>query len=211
MHNRDIKIDKNIQRWEEKIIQIFPHAIPNSCVWNDEIDILNILFTLCDKNLNDIFYPNGEVYSLMGIDFSKEDKCLELITDQSIDIIKPIKLSFHYFDEAYEWTYFRIETDNLEQTTVYDFKCLYKEELISLDNNGGYIDICNWHNGVYEDENKIIRELSDKDQVINRFLQKSSFLIFPKDSLFNIHYDKSLNRLTCDEFEKKIEDYIPKG
>ena len=211
MHNRDIKIDKNIQRWEEKIIQVFPLAIPNSCIWSDEIDILNILFTLCDKNLNDIFYPNGEVYSLMGVDFSKEDKCLELITDQSIDIIKPTKLSFHYFDEAYEWAYFRIETDNLDQTTVYDFKCIYKEELISLDNNGGYIDICNWYNGFYEDENKIVRELSDKDQIINRLLHKSSFLIFPKDSLFNIYYDKTFNRLTCDEFEKKIEDYIPKG
>lgn len=183
LHNRDIKIDKNIQRWEEKIIQIFPNAVPNRCIWYDEIDILNILFSLCDKNLNNIFYPNGEVYSLMGIDFSKEDKCLELITEKSIDLIKPINLSFHYFDEAYEWAYFRIETDNLDQTTVYDFKSSDKEELII---NGKY-------------------------QSINSFLQKSSFLIFPKDSSFNIYYDRSLNELTCDEFEKKIEDYMPKG
>ena len=111
MHNREIKIEKNLQKWEDKIVQIFPNAIPNSCRWIDEIDILNILFTLCDKNLNNIYYPNGQVYDLMGVDFSKEDRCLELITGDSIDIIKPTELSFHYFNEDFSWAYFRIEID----------------------------------------------------------------------------------------------------
>lgn len=210
MHNREIKVDKNIQRWEEKIIQIFPKAIPNTCIWKDEIDILNILFTLCDKNLNNIFYPNGQVYDLMGVDFSKEDRCLELITDSSIDVIKPTKLSFHYYDEAFSWAYFRIETDNLEQTPIYDYKCLYKEDLVMLD-NGQYIDIYNWYRGEYEDENNIIRQFSNKDQIISRFLSKSSFLIFPKGSYFNNIYEKSYNMLESDELENTIEEFIPKG
>ena len=181
MHNREIKIEKNLQKWEDKIVQIFPNAIPNSCKWIDEIDILNILFTLCDKNLNNIYYPNGQVYDLMGVDFSKEDRCLELITGDSIDIIKPTELSFHYFNEDFSLAYFRIEIDNLDQTSIYDYKCLYKEDLVMLE-DGEYIDIYNWYRGEYEEDNKIIRKLGRNDQVVSRFLNKSSFLIFPKDA-----------------------------
>ena len=50
----------------------------------------------------------------MGVDFSKEDRCLELITGDSIDIIKPTELSFHYFNEDFSWAYFRIEIDDLK-------------------------------------------------------------------------------------------------
>lgn len=210
MHNREIKIEKNLQKWEDKIVQIFPNAIPNSCKWIDEIDILNILFTLCDKNLNNIYYPNGQVYDLMGVDFSKEDRCLELITGDSIDIIKPTELSFHYFNEDFSFAYFRIEIDNLDQTSIYDYKCLYKEDLVMLE-DGEYIDIYNWYRGEYEEDNKIIRKLGRNDQVVSRFLNKSSFLIFPKGSPFHNIYNKSYNMLDSDELVKIIEDFIPKG
>lgn len=210
MHNREIKIEKNLQKWEDKIVQIFPNAIPNSCRWIDEIDILNILFTLCDKNLNNIYYPNGQVYDLMGVDFSKEDRCLELITGDSIDIIKPTELSFHYFNEDFSWAYFRIEIDDLDQTSIYDYKCLYKEDLVMLE-DGQYIDIYNWYRGEYEEDNKIIRKLSSNDQVVSRFLNKSSFLIFPKSSPFHNIYNKNYNMLDSDDLVKVIEDFIPKG
>ena len=123
---------KNIQDWEEKIIKIFPTAIPNECTWFEEIDILNVLFTLCSNKVANIFYPDGKRLGLYGVDFSKEDKCIELITDNTIDIVSPLKLSFHYYDEAFEWSYFRLETDNLKQICNNKNK-LYKEALISLD------------------------------------------------------------------------------
>ena len=101
MTDKEVNIYKNMKSWEEKIIQIFPRAIPNKCEWHDEIDILNILFTLCYKDLNNVFYPDGQVLSLFGVDFSKESSCIELYTEETIDIIKPRKLSFHYYDDAY--------------------------------------------------------------------------------------------------------------
>ena len=112
MSNKEIKISKNIQQWEERIIEIFPRAIPDKCIWKNEIDILNILFTLCYKNSNNIFYPNGQVSNLYGVDFAKEDKYIELITEDSVNTIKPNRLSFHFYDNAFSWSYFRLETDD---------------------------------------------------------------------------------------------------
>ena len=66
--NKDVKVSKNIHKWEEAIIEIFPKAIPNKCTWYDEIDMLNILFSLCYKNSNNIFYPDGQVLTLYGVD-----------------------------------------------------------------------------------------------------------------------------------------------
>ncbi|WP_455538719.1 hypothetical protein [Terrisporobacter sp.] len=155
MANKEINISKNIQSWEEKIIQIFPMAIPNKCEWNDEMDMLNILFTLCYKNLNHIFYPDGQVLSLFGADFSKEDSCIELYTEKSIDIIKPKLLSFRYYEEAYSWSYFRVEIE-----------------------------------------------------VLNGVKNKSSLLIFAKESPFKWIYNKALNELSEEKMAKTIEDLI---
>ena len=172
--NKDVKVSKNIHKWEEAIIEIFPKAIPNKCTWYDEIDMLNILFSLCYKNSNNIFYPDGQVLTLYGVDFSKEDNCLELVTEESLDIIKPKKLSF-YFDNNYMWSYFRIET--CDMLSILDNKAEeYSEKLNSIE-NGQY----------------------------NRYVKKSSFLIFPKESPFKNIYNKSFNSLSDKELSQKIE------
>lgn len=173
--NKDVKVSKNIHKWEEAIIEIFPKAIPNKCTWYDEIDMLNILFSLCYKNSNNIFYPDGQVLTLYGVDFSKEDNCLELVTEESLDIIKPKKLSF-YFDNNYMWSYFRIET--CDMLSILDNKAEeYSEKLNSIE-NGQY----------------------------NRYVKKSSFLIFPKESPFKNIYNKSFNSLSDKELSQKIEE-----
>ena len=181
---------KNIQDWEEKIIKIFPTAIPNECTWFEEIDILNVLFTLCSNKVASIFYPDGKRLGLYGVDFSKEDKCIELITDNTIDIVSPLKLSFHYYDEAFEWSYFRLETDNLKQICNNKNK-LYKEALISLD-NGEYIDILNYSQK-YGDKDNMDNLVIDDAKLVNRYLKKSSFLIFARNSYFKNLYNKSYN------------------
>lgn len=130
--SNEVEIAKNIQQWEEKLIQIFPTAIPNRCVWYDEIDIVNILFTLCYKNLNNIFYPDGQVFNLYGVDFSKENKCIDLITESTVDVIRPTKLSFHFFEDAYSWSYFRLESEDytfLIFAKESPFKWIYNKSL----------------------------------------------------------------------------------
>ena len=111
MSSNQTEFTKNIQQWEEKLIKIFPLAIPNRCVWIEDIDILNILFNLCYKNLNNIYYPSGQVLNLYGVDLGEEHNSIELITENTIDIIRPNKMSFHFCSEALSWSYFRLETD----------------------------------------------------------------------------------------------------
>lgn len=209
MTDKEVNISKNMKSWEEKIIQVFPRAIPNKCEWYDEIDILNILFTLCYKDLNNVFYPDGQVLSLFGVDFSKESSCIELYTEETIDIIKPRKLSFHYYDDAYLWSYFRLEIDDLSSVFKSKDKIEYKENLICLE-SGEYIDSKKWTNGCYYDDNNNKIELGIKDQLVNRYVHKSSLLIFAKESPFRWVYNKTLNSLSEDEIAKIIEDLIVK-
>ncbi len=197
------RVDKNIQDWEDKIIKIFPIAIPDECYWFDEIDILNVLFTLCSNKVANMFYPDGEVLELYGIDFSSEDRCIEIITGNTIDIVSPMKLSFHHYDESFELSYFRLEINNLEQICKTK-KSTYKEILISLE-NGKYMDILESIDGC-DSENKII----DDARLVNRYLKKTSFLIFAKNSYFKGIYDKSFNLYSDEELSNIIEEKIVK-
>ena len=208
MSKEEERAYKNIQDWEEKIIKIFPTAIPNECTWFEEIDILNVLFTLCSNKVANIFYPDGKRLGLYGVDFSKEDKCIELITDNTIDIVSPLKLSFHYYDEAFEWSYFRLETDNLKQICNNKNK-LHKEALISLD-NGEYIDILNCSQK-YGDKDNMDNLIIDDAKLVNRYLKKSSFLIFARSSYFKNFYNKSYNSYSDEELSDMIENLILNG
>lgn len=208
MSKEEYRACKNIQDWEEKIIKIFPMAIPNECAWYDEVDILNILFTLCSNKAANIFYPEGKKSGLYGVDFSKEDKCIEIITENTIDIVNPLKLSFHYYDEAFDWCYFRLETDNLKQICNTKHK-LHKEPLICLD-NGEYRDILDEieKHGEREDMEDLI---IDDAKLVNRYLNQSSFLIFARSSDFKDFYNKSFNLYSEEEFSDVIENLILNG
>lgn len=207
MSKEEKKYCKNIQDWEEKIIKIFPTAIPNECVWINDIDILNVLLTLCGNKTAKIFYPEGKKLGLYGVDFSKEDKCIEIITENTVDVVKPCKLSFHYYDEAFEWSYFRLEIEDLNQ--ICNSKSdLHKESLISLD-NGEYIDIFNIDKHKCEDlEGNLI---IDNANVVNRYLKKSSFLIFARSSHIEEFYDKSFNLYSGEELSHIVERLILNG
>lgn len=208
MSKEEDKTYKNIQDWEEKIIKIFPTAIPNECIWVDEIDILNVLFTLSSNKAANIFYPEGKKLDLYGVDYSKEDKCIEIITEKTIDIVSPLKLSFHYYDEAFEWSYFRLEIDNLKQICKKKDK-LNKESLICLKDRE-YIDILDCIEK-HADNDNMNCSLIDDAKIVNRYLNKSSFLIFPRDSYFKNFYNKSFNMYSDEELSNIIENLILNG
>lgn len=208
MSKEESRTCKNVQEWEEKIIKIFPTAIPNECTWFDEIDILNVLFTLCSKKVANIFYPEGKKSGIYGVDFSTEDKCIELITENTIDIVSPLKLSFHYYDDALEWSYFRLETGDLKQISKTKNE-LHKEALISFD-DGNYLDVMS---GVekYGDKDKLESLLIEDAKLVNRYIKKSSFLIFARSSYFKEFYDKSFNSFSDEELSDMIECLILNG
>jgi len=208
MAKEESRTCKNVQDWEEKIIKVFPTAIPNECTWFDEIDILNVLFTLCSNKVANIFYPEGSKLGIYGVDFSTEDKCIELITENTIDIVSPLKLSFHYYDEALEWSYFRLETGDLKQISKTKNE-LHKEALISFD-DGNYLDVMS---GVekYGDKDKLDSLLIEDAKLVNRYIKKSSFLIFARSSDFKEFYDKSFNSFSDEELSEMIESLILNG
>lgn len=208
MAKEESRTCKNVQDWEEKIIKIFPTAIPSECTWFDEIDILNVLFTLCSNKVANIFYPEGSKLDIYGVDFSTEDKCIELITKNTIDIVSPLKLSFHYYDEALEWSYFRLETGDLKQISKTKNE-LHKEALISFD-DGNYLDVMS---GVekYGDKDKLESLLIEDAKLVNRYIKKSSFLIFARSSYFKEFYDKSFNSFSDEELSEMIESLILNG
>ncbi|HBI90971.1 MAG TPA: hypothetical protein DDY58_00215 [Terrisporobacter glycolicus] len=208
MAKEESRTCKNVQDWEEKIIKVFPTAIPNECTWFDEIDILNVLFTLCSNKVANIFYPEGSKLGIYGVDFSTEDKCIELITENTIDIVSPLKLSFHYYDEALEWSYFRLETGDLKQISKTKNE-LHKEALISFD-DGNYLDVMS---GVekYGDKDKLESLLIEDAKLVNRYIKKSSFLIFARSSDFKEFYDKSFNSFSDEELSEMIESLILNG
>lgn len=208
MSKEESRTCKNVQEWEEKIIKIFPTAIPNECTWFEEIDILNVLFTLCSNKVANIFYPEGKKLGIYGVDFSTEDKCIELITENTIDIVSPLKLSFHYYDDALEWSYFRLETDDLKQISKTKNE-LHKEALISFD-DGNYLDVMS---GVekYGDKDKLESLLIEDAKLVNRYIKKSSFLIFARSSYFKEFYDKSFNSFSDEELSDMIECLILNG
>lgn len=211
MSKEENKVCKNIQDWEEKIIKIFPNAIPNECTWFDEIDILNVLFTLCSNKVANIFYPEGKKMGLYGVDFSSEDKCIELITDNTIDIVSPRKLSFHHYGENFKWSYFRLETDNLKQICNTNNELNNRESLIYLD-NGEYIDIMEMvEAGNYKKNEDIKNLILDDAKLVNRYFKESSFLIFARSSQFKDFYDKSLNLYSDKELSDMIENLILNG
>lgn len=208
MAKEESRTCKNVQDWEEKIIKIFPTAIPNECTWLDEIDILNVLFTLCSNKVANIFYPEGKKLGIYGVDFSTEDKCIELITENTVDIVSPLKLSFHYYDEALEWSYFRLETGDLKQISKTKNE-LHKETLLSF-NDGNYMDVIS---GVekYGGKDKLESLLTDDAKLVNRYIKKSSFLIFARSSDFKEFYDKSFNSFSDEELSNMIENLILNG
>ena len=78
------------------------------------------------------------------------------------------------------------------------------------DESGEYIDSKKWTNGCYYDDNNNKIELGIKDQLVNRYVHKSSLLIFAKESPFKLIYNKTLNSLSEDEIAQIIEDLIVK-
>jgi hypothetical protein len=146
-----------------------------------------------------MFFPTGGGLNLLSAKLSHETECIELDVGNAI-IIKPQRLLFESFNFDEEWNYFRLETDNLSPTGFYP-KVDEREYLTELEPLV-YTDA-----NCYEYNDYNGKELPKGARSINRFLNKSSFVIFQNTSKYNkirSTYDGRHNKMTADRFKAYI-------
>ncbi|WP_052406665.1 hypothetical protein [Clostridium culturomicium] len=197
---------ENIKAWECRINKIFPCGRPITCEWTELEDIINVLSVVSDESLGHMLCPNGGGVDLTQTKGADEEGCIEVYSGRSCKILKPKKLIFHSCQNEYEWDYFRIETEQLSPSGVYEdlggFDC---EELAYI-NHKYYIDRSFWNLGYYYDEYGNEKKFTDDDTIVTRVF-KGDFVIFAKTSFYNSlgeTYDGRHSKLN----DKRFYDYV---
>lgn len=196
---------RNELEWIEVGSKLFPFGIPSRAVWHDIDEICSVLRVAAGADgLNHMFYPDGGGMTLTGATRSHEKGLIELKRhEQSVDVLKPKKLSFESFGKELEWCYFRLEATPIEPTAVEgglrsEGIC---EELVEIAPNQ-YVHPSCWD---YDEFNG--KPLPKTARRVQRYL-KGSFVIFSTTSVYNQipdTYDARHNAMTEEQFREYIE------
>lgn len=195
--------------WNEVIKSIFPVGSPTTCVWTDHKEIIEVLNKIGSfANTNHMFYPKSGGLDLKGSSTSFESNCIEIKTSFN-EVISPISLTFNSFenDDENDWTYFRIDLNEISQTDVYNYDANFQEELTELEPLY-YVGREHWDEGEFNDE-----KLPETARLVIRRL-KGALVIFGKLSSYNKHsrtYDGRHNNYDESEFRDYIQSVINKG
>ena len=109
-----------MKEWELVLQNVFPNGIPEFSKWTNHNEIIKVLNKLGSyDNSNHLFYPNGGGLDLEGSSKSYETRCIEIRTGHN-EIISPKSLTFHSFPNL-DWSYFRIELNQISQTKTYKY------------------------------------------------------------------------------------------
>ena len=195
--------EKNLLEWEEIINGIFNFSVPSYCTWESHLDIIKIFNKIGSKpNSNHTFMPSGGGLDLSGANISHEENCIELKYGGLVDIVKPKKLIFNYLGDNFEWAYFRLETEELEPSGIYEElpEKFISEELTEI-SPLHYEDRSIWEHGYYNGE-----PLPKSARAVSRFF-KGTFLIVAKSSIYNqipATYDGRHNKFN----DKQYKEYM---
>ena len=204
--------EKNLKEWDQLLHALFNGHIPNTRIWSKKETIIDILkFIAKYKNTNHTLFPNGGGMDLLDAEASIEHDCIELrFYESSAHVIRPNLLSFQSFGEPYEWAYFRIETDNLAPSGVYENLQGIIEQLTEI-SPGEYVDRYCWDEGYYgHDENGDKIRLPRNARVISRIFS-GVFVIFSKGSIYNSiidTYDGLHSKMNAEEFKQYIGNIV---
>lgn len=177
---------RNPYEWEDALFKIFPISIPISCTWNKPKDILLVLKILFEKydNLNHALFPRSG-----GMDFTKVklNETEEYLVINNYIILKPKSLIFESMNN-FDWSYFRLEVDEIEP--IYKNNTDTFEEYLFVLPDGSYSE-------------------TETDETIeySRFI-RGSFLITKKTSKINLltgqynSYRAIHNKNTNSEYKK---------
>ena len=197
---------KELPKWEEMIKTLFEGDVPLYKEWNDRKEIITVLDFVGKNNaLNHTFLPQGGGLDLEGCTLSNENECIELNLDSISHVLKPKRLIFQWFPDApYEWAYFRLESDSLEPSGVYENLSYPEEELVELSPNM-YIERYHWDERTYNG-----KRLPQDAKLISRFFN-GAFVIFSKASAYNANsrtYDGRHNKQSAESFKTHIQEVV---
>jgi len=207
METREEFRTRNLIEWKEKINKLFPISIPQKSEWTDIEDIIKVLSWIGEPSLNHMLLPTGGGLDLTNCESSIESGCIKLFIDSAFDIVKPKRLIFHSLGGDCSWDYFRLEIEKLDPSGVYDNNDSEREELTYL-SDGTYLKRVYWDMGYYEDSYGNIKDFTQDDTVVTRYLEEGSFVIVAKTSVYNsipATYDARHNRMTDEEFYKYMK------
>lgn len=201
--DRKFLIKNGLIQWENLLKDIFPISIPNNCLWEEKEDIALILNQLSKcSEVNHLFLPGGGGVDLVKAKKSSEENCIEFSSGGATYIINPKHLIFEGFNNNYKWSYFRIETNYLSPSNVYDDKAIQREELTEITPNL-YVERSVWDAGCYQNN-----PLPETARIVFRYMM-GSFVIFCKFSPYNLSSSKDAysgyhNLMTASEFKEYI-------
>lgn len=195
---------QNKKDWKKIHNSIFGDNVPSQCTWTNRTAIIDVLNKIGKvENSNHMFFPNGGGLDLLGASISHEIDCIELHTGVN-RILHPKSLTFNYVDSEYEWNYFRLETNKLNSTEVYEDlpNDSFSEDLTEL-YPLNYVSRVYWDEAKYDEE-----DLPPSARLVVRVL-KGSFVIFKKTSIYNRNlntYDAIHETLSAEGFNNQIKN-----
>jgi hypothetical protein len=203
MEKSDFSVE-NDRDWKKIHKNIFDDSIPRNCTWTDIDAIISVLNKIGSvKASNHMFFASGGGLDLLGARKSHEEGCIELLMGVSY-LCKPKSLTFEYIDHEFHWNYFRLETDILKLTDVYEGMATdkYFEQVLEI-SPLHYVSRSHWDENEYEG-----KKLPVTARPIVRIL-KGSLVIFKKTSTYNLTsstYDGRHDKFGPDAFRTYIAD-----
>lgn len=189
--------------WTDLLARLFV-VQPSRAVWRD-VQAIERVLSLLGRHAehNHLFLPGGGGADLESATPStREEGCLELLTNIGVYIVRPRRLTFEAFRGDPEWNYFRLEAADLDPTGLYDsYPSRFTEGVTDVPERP-YADALCWNTGEYEGG-----PLPGGSRVVYRILRGAS-VIFHKSSLYNSSpddtYDGRHDKMTAIQFRRYI-------
>ena len=185
---------------------LFKGITPDSLVWKDKQEILNILHQIANiPASNHTMFSKGGGLDLMEVQDCAEEGCICMQFGRNdYYIVKPKSLHYEVFKGNERWNYFLLELDQLKPS-VYEYD---DEEVVVEDHPGHYIKSDTFQYGVYDYDTG--EPLPQRARLVSRLL-KGCILIVMKFGPYN-HiqntYDGRHSLVRPDEFRTYIEHLI---
>jgi serine/threonine protein kinase len=186
----------NSLEWDNLIHKIFPLSLPVRAIWEDSNSIVDILDVIGEKTgLCHVMLPSLGGFHMTRVVPGKENLTAEFVHDERYSyVVKPKRLTFFAPNKNVAWSYFLLETGELNPSGLEND--MGKAELVEIP-SGEYVNRVHWDSGEY-----LGNELPENSRLIIRYT-RGSFLIVHTRSVYNgIHsgYSAIHEKLGYEEF-----------
>jgi serine/threonine protein kinase len=193
------------KEWDFIIKEITPYT-PETIVWSNIQEIVKVLDLVSQTNsYNHMFLPSGGGRDLYGCELSRKQGFIELNLNMYIMLVKPKRLYMEILGD-YQWNYFLLETEQIPPCGLYEYgntDDIYEERVLEVEPDV-YIEPYHLNYRTYNG-----KELPDNAREICIGL-KGNYVIFPKDSYYNLSINSYNAFQTKYETPLKFKNFIKK-